>query len=129
MRLSPLKKEKVTDKKTKEAVYNFTSQRSMFLRIYEDAPIVDGHKRCWLSGRTIDCFENSDKFWSLFAHVLPKGKYTKWKLNPKNIVLLHPEIHWLYDQGREEDRIKSGVDFTPLYELKTKYFIEYHNEK
>ncbi len=28
-----------------------------------------------------------------FGHILPKGSYPKWKLNPDNIMLMLPEEH------------------------------------
>jgi hypothetical protein len=41
-----------------------------------------------------------------FAHILPKGTYTYWKLNPEYILIMHPEAHHIFDQGTQEDRKK-----------------------
>jgi hypothetical protein len=90
----------------------------MFIHIWSAQPIINGHKRCFVSNLPLTKYQDSDLFWSMFAHVLPKGRFTKWKLNPSNVVLLDPQIHWLYDQGTNDARIKSGYNFTPLYDLK-----------
>lgn len=41
-----------------------------------------------------------------FAHVLPKGLYGKWRLNPNNIWLMLPDEHTSYDhrgvEGKKE---------------------------
>ena len=44
-----------------------------------------------------------------YAHVLPKGKYPKYRLNKKNIVLLTPEEHRIFDQGTLDEEIKYSL--------------------
>lgn len=58
-------------------------------------------------------------------HILPKGRFTKWKLNPDNIRLGDPYVHHLFDQGTEEQRRKSGYDFTGIYKLKKDLTLKY----
>ena len=83
--------------------FGFSSQIEMFKHIYwtQPKPII-----CMISGRNIiKCIEAPiSLFTSHFAHLLPKGTYTYWRLNPRNIIMLHPEAHWIVDQGTQEDR-------------------------
>lgn len=54
-----------------------------------------------------------------FAHVLPKGKYTRWKLNPENIMLMLPNEH----QNQEDYEIFRDKKETLRleYELESPY--------
>lgn len=66
---------------------------------------------------------------SYFAHILPKGKYPKAKLDPENIVLLKTQEHFLLDFGTKEQRKiyeeMHRCDFQIIYELKNKLLIKY----
>jgi hypothetical protein len=106
--------------------FGFMSQKEMFSYIWDNLPLIDGHKRCWISDAPL-MPEGHYLFYNQFAHVLPKGKYPLFKLNPENIVVILPEIHYLYDMGTEEQRMNSGYNFNKLYDLKVKMFIEYNN--
>ena len=86
----------------------------MFTYIWENTK----DKRCLVSGAYLREFYGTNKWVNCFAHILPKGLYPKWKLNPFNIVLLHPDIHYLYDFGTEKQRLESGHNFNILYKLK-----------
>jgi hypothetical protein len=56
-----------------------------------------------------------------FAHILNKGSYPKWKLNPDNIMLMLPEEH------EKQERFPS---FRAKHdELKRKYYEEFYNKK
>ena len=70
----------------------YKNQKELFKHIWD----IREHK-CWLTGQNLDRFIGTMFEPWLFAHVLPKGKYPKMKLNPDNIVLLHPEVHTLVD--------------------------------
>lgn len=89
----------------KAPYYGFETQIQMFKHIYFKAqkPI-----ECLISGRDItDCMNGPINHWvKFFAHLLPKGKYTYWRLNPRNIIMLHPEAHNIVDQGTQADRDK-----------------------
>ena len=52
-----------------------------------------------VSGKSIDHFDVR-----CFAHVLGKGAYPKLRLYRKNITLLTPFEHKLYDHGSQEER-------------------------
>lgn len=82
---------------------------------------------CPISKRDITHFFKGDpgEWVSCCAHILSKGGYRSWKLNPLNIMLMHPDAHRLIDAGTELQRQQSGWDFKPFYdkqaELKIKY--------
>ena len=91
--------------KVKAPDFGYTSQLEMFKDIYWKAekPVI-----CPISGRNITkCIEAPvSLFVSHFAHILPKGTYTYWKLNPRNVMMVHPEVHHILDQGTVKDRAK-----------------------
>lgn len=99
--------------------FGFKNQVELFNHVWETS-----NKKCFVSGRDLTKVP-AYKWHNMFAHVLPKGKYSKWKLNPVNIVVLHPDIHYLYDFGTIEQQNNSGYDFEPLRKLKEQLKIEY----
>jgi hypothetical protein len=120
--LEPIPKYK--KKPPKPNSFGYTSQLEMFMAVVYLAPrpII-----CPISKRNIThYFKGEPGEWvSCCAHVLPKGKFPSFKLNPANIVLVDPEVHRLFDQGTELQRQESGWDFSPLYELQEQLKIEY----
>lgn len=60
-----------------------SGQLEMFIEIWNERKHVS-----WVSGDPIHEFNVK-----CFAHVLPKGTYTKWKLNKDNIVLMTEDEH------------------------------------
>lgn len=90
------------------------------------------NKRSFLSGLFLRNFEGTDLFLNCFSHVLAKGqnKYPYFKIYAKNIVLLTPGEHALFDQGSESDRMKYKeehpyADWDKLYKLKEELEAEY----
>ena len=67
---------------------------------------------------------------SVFAHVIPKGKYPRFRLYEKNIVLLTHDEHTLFDFGTEEQREQyarlTGADWNKLYNLREELLREYN---
>ena len=63
-------------------------------------------------------------FVKFFAHVLPKGRYSLYRLNKDNIILLLPYEHTLLDQGtkdqRKEYEKKYNCSFQIIYDLADK---------
>lgn len=118
----PGKRLQSKQKKDKPA-YGFDSQKSLFIALW-----VRSDKKCMISGRPLQEFWDTERFWSCFAHVLPKGAYPNYKLNPENIWIVHPDIHALYDQGTEKQREESGYDFAPLFAYKEALKQKYRNE-
>jgi len=117
-------KGKTIRKKTKvvkNAYFGFKTQIEMFDCIWEKQPHV-----CWLTGRPLQYKKGDDKWVNQMAHVLRKGTYTYFKLNPNNIRLLLPEIHDLVDNFKEEYReIYYWVDFDKWFRLQDEMRIEY----
>ncbi len=101
---------------------NSIGQMDIFKKIWAER----AHKS-FISGKGLEQYIHF--FPSLFAHVLSKKTYPRWKLNPENIVLLTPHEHHLYDQGTEEQRKayekKEGASFAPLFALREKLRKEY----
>jgi len=85
--------------------FGFLTQPELFKHVYfiHKKPVI-----CPVSSRNItDCMDGPIEHWiKHFAHILPKGRYTYWKLNPENIVMLHPEVHHIFDQGTQVERDK-----------------------
>ena len=93
---------------------------------------MHSNKRSFLTGNFLRKYEGTDLFLNCFAHVLPKGqnKFPYYKYLAKNLVLIEPECHHLYDNGSEEKRIhyaleieentggKSTCDWQKLYDLR-----------
>jgi hypothetical protein len=99
------------------------SQIDLFNQIWADRPHVS-----FVSGKPISFFSVAH-----FAHVLPKGKWPKFKYEAKNIVLLTFEEHHLYDMGTENQRVRykkdnPGTDWQKLFDLKDKLRSQYNNQ-
>jgi len=60
---------------------------------------------CPFSHQSIKRFYDSEFKYNCCAHILPKSKYPIWRLNPDNVILVHPEFHRIVDQGRLSDRL------------------------
>lgn len=109
--------------KTKPA-YGFASQVELFNDLWKKSD-----KRCPVSDRDLSLLEHTADYWSCFAHILPKGKYTRYKLNPDNIMIVHPEVHKLFDQGTIRQQQQSGWDFSPLHIKRAELLQKYNQNK
>jgi len=100
----PEKKEKKPFKPLKRTaikkVIKPTGEASVFHQIWQDREHVS-----FISGLPLDHLEGQDLWYSIFAHVLAKGqnKYPKFKLYPKNIQMITPYEHHIFDNGTVED--------------------------
>lgn len=92
-----------------------TGELDLFRKISEDR-----HPLSEISGMQLDY-----NTLAIFAHILAKGKYEKFRLFPDNIMLLTRLEHTLVDQGTEKARrkyveecSKKGitVDFSIFYD-------------
>lgn len=96
-----------------------TGEGELFREIWNERPHI-----CFVTGKPI-----LEPTASVFSHVLAKGlnKYPKFKLYKKNIQLLLPEIHSLFDHGTEEQRERSGYPegWKRLYALREELLTEY----
>jgi len=109
-----------------------TGESALFDAIWKTRPHVS-----FISDKPINIEYHSDLWYSIFAHVLSKGMYSKFRLLDRNIQLLLPEEHTIFDQGTEDQRQKyaqmcendgGGCDWQRLYDLKSELLQEY-NEK
>ena len=88
----------------------------------------------FLSGKPLDGY-TGDLWYNLFAHVLSKAqnKYPEFILYEKNIVLLTPKEHDLFDKGSSSQRRKyaeeTGCIWDKLFELKSELIEEYEKER
>lgn len=92
-------------KKRRERVTNGGSESSLFLQIYG--------KRGWKSDLT-NTYYNKEELQSFqFAHILPKGMYPEYRLNPENIVFVDSiEQHQWVDRtvARNKAIFKDWID-------------------
>lgn len=85
--------------------FGFEGQQDLFAWLWEDAKDRNGIVTCPYTGMRLNSFYGTDMWWSCFAHVLPKGRYTYWKLNPVNVKVVSPFFHKIIDSGTSLDRI------------------------
>jgi len=84
--------------------FGFESEIDMFNHLWEEAKNEKGQVICPYTNEKLNRFYNTLKYFSCFAHVLPKGRYTYWKMNPINVCVVHPDFHVIVDQGTFQDR-------------------------
>ena len=92
-------------KKRRERVANGGSESSLFLQIYE--------KRGWKSDLTNTHYNKEELQSFQFAHILPKGMYPEYRLNPENIVFVDSiEQHQRVDRtvARNKAIFKDWID-------------------
>jgi hypothetical protein len=93
----------------------FKNQAEMFNWIWENRPHVSE-----ISGEQLPPKGHFQWAWS-FAHILSKGTYPKWKLNPHNIMLLTPKEH--------ENQEKYPEFIERREEMKKEYYKEFYNKQ
>jgi hypothetical protein len=95
-----------TDKKRDHEIsFGFEGQLDLFNWLWEDAKDKNGIVRCPYTGERLNRFYNTELWLNCFAHILPKGQYTYFKLNPKNVKVIFPDFHKIVDQGTSLDRV------------------------
>jgi hypothetical protein len=101
-----------------------TGEARIFHDIWRDREHVS-----FLNDENLDKYEGTKQWYSLFAHVLSKKQYPKFRLKPDNIMLLSPTQHKLYDQGTKENRQNYAdhyhCSWEPLFELAEQLKKEY----
>lgn len=106
--------------------FGFENQIDLFNWLWEDAKNEKGDVICSFTGERLNRFYNTELWYSCFAHILAKGKYTYWKLNPKNVVVCLPDFHRIVDQGSSLDRANHpNWDFRLWDQRKEELKIEY----
>jgi hypothetical protein len=103
-----------------------TGEYALFEAIWATRP-----HESFISGEPLDKYYGTDFWVNLFAHVLPKKNYPKFRLYDKNIVLLTPYEHQILDQGTEDQRRKYAREcrcsWINLFDLKRKLIKEYES--
>ena len=122
--LSPKKGYKIpkVSKKLSEERKGY-SQVDLFNEIWNG---METPRICPVSHMKLDGLKGTKLWYSCFAHILPKGRYSKLKLLKENILVVHPRVHTLYDQGTQQERDEYTLwNWDVLYnkrdELKEKY--------
>jgi hypothetical protein len=88
-------------KVTRGMNFGFKNEGYLFMSIWEDRPHI-----CQFTGESLEQFYDTDFWPNCFLHILPKGKFPLFKLNPENIILGLPEFHRIVDAGTKADRLK-----------------------
>lgn len=83
----------------KDFGFGFDNQTDLFEWLWENAKNEKGEVFCKYTGIKLNHLYGTNVWIQCFAHVLPKGKYIYWKLNPDNVEVVHPLFHRLVDQG------------------------------
>ena len=98
-----------------------TGEKALFEEIWDERPRVS-----FLSGKELDFSV------SIFAHVLNKKDFPKYRLYKKNIILLTPDEHFLLDMGtaaqREQYGIVNNCNYSKIEELRNLLKISYGKE-
>lgn len=106
-----------------------TGELKLFLEIYNEREL-----KSFITERPIIYKPYDSRFVNCFAHVLPKSKYPKFRLNKNNIVLLTPYEHYLYDYGCRDQKLNYAVyadkrgydcDWNKLLELREELKSQY----
>jgi len=86
--------------------WGFDNQVELFDCLWDNARNEAGRVICPYTDVDITTFKGEGIYYSCFAHVLPKGRYPWFKLNPRNVRVVLPVFHTLVDQGTSEERAK-----------------------
>jgi thymidylate synthase ThyX len=81
--------------------FGFKGEAEMFESIWQDRLHV-----CEFTGERLDKFYGTDLWFSCFMHILPKGQFPLWRLNPENVRLGAPDFHTILHNGTMADRLK-----------------------
>lgn len=93
----------------------FKTQSEMFAWIWENRPHISE-----LTGKPLLPKGHFQWHWQML-HVLPKGSYPSYKLNPDNILLALPEEHQYQEEFKEFIEKRDA--------LKRQYYKEVYNKQ
>jgi hypothetical protein len=112
--------------------YGFRNQVELFRWCWETRM----HK-CYVTGQNLDGFDETSMFPSVFAHVIRKSAFNRFRLYPNNIAMVSPNykgysIHHLFDNAVFDKIIQfedeTGKSFRILFELEDIVYKEYKRE-
>ena len=128
LRGSPKRLKQVSENRKECTEWGYDNQSGMFLSLWENAK-KNEKVYSEISNFDITWMYDTQLWSSCFAHILAKGSYPKFKLNPKNIMIVDPYEHLLIDQGTEKQRKdyekKHHCTFDIFYKKKDKLKEEY----
>lgn len=93
-----------------------TGEYALFLKIYSERKGL-----CEVTGEQIPFDIGS------MAHILSKGAYPSYRLNPNNLIMVKKEIHDLYDNSSKEKLLAKYPKAIIIYERKDKLRYQYYN--
>lgn len=93
-----------------------TGELKLFMKIFAERKGM-----CEITGKQIP-FDVKN-----FAHILSKGAYGSFRLNPDNIIHVLPEIHDLYDNSDKETLLSRFPGAAIIYEKKDELRYKYYN--
>ena len=112
--LSPLRHRKPSPVKESGNTWGYDGELEMFKDIWENREVDEiGRTFCEFTGKRIDNLNGTQRFIWVFSHVLPKGLYPAYRLNPENIRLVHPDLHMC-----TENFTKDMIDKHPDWKFK-----------
>jgi len=92
-----------------------TGELALFKEIF-----LERNGKCQITGRDV-IFDPMS-----FMHILSKGAYPKFRLKKENILLVEPEIHYIYDNSDKETLLFEYPKAKIIYEIKEELKIEYY---
>ena len=83
-----------------KSLFGFRSQVELFDYLWDNRPW-----ECPFTGENLKKYADDSLMRRICcAHVLPKGKFPLFKLNPDNVMLVDPRFHNIVDRGTSQDR-------------------------
>ena len=77
-----------------------TGEGELFKEIAQERPHV-----CFVTGTPVNVYNQDGRLnVSCFAHLVSKGSRTDLRLLKKNIVIVLPRVHHIYDKGNRQER-------------------------
>jgi len=109
--VTPIKRKSFNTKPKKA-----TGELELFRKLWQERG-----NRCQITGKVLEF-----SVWN-FMHILSKGAYKGYRLNPDNILIVHPKVHDLYDNSSKEKLLREYPQAAMIYELKDKLRYRYYN--
>lgn len=79
-----------------------TGEMELFKEMAKERPHI-----CFVTKQPVNIYNKDGRLnVSCFAHVVSKGSRTDLRLLKKNIVIVLPRVHEIYDKGNRQERVK-----------------------
>lgn len=102
----------------------YTSQISLFKDVWRQSD-----KICPVSHKSLSELISGSYRLHLFAHILRKSAFKEMKYYKKNIAVVHPEVHELFDNAVLSKILKyekkNNANFEPLFRMEEELYNEY----